>query len=72
VDQFVTFLLATASALGRNPEAKFMVPYWGDKVDFGPPGNIGWQADMTNLCAGVNYIPHSGTMNSATDISQRS
>ncbi len=63
----VACLLVTASALGRNPEPKFMVPYWGDKVDSGTPGYIGWQADMTTLC-----LCHSGTMNSATDISQRS
>jgi hypothetical protein len=54
---YIACLLVTASALGRNPETEFMVPYWGDKVDFGPPGYIGWQADTTTLCRSQLYLP---------------
>ncbi len=48
--------------------ANFIVPDWGDKVDSGtgPPGYIiGWRP-VRQPYAGVNFIPRSGTMNSAT------
>jgi len=48
--------------------AKFIVPDWGDKVDSGTglPGYIiGWRP-VRQPYAGVNFIPRSGTMNSAT------
>ncbi len=51
--------------------ATFIVPDWGDKVD----SNIGLSYLPARLhrLAGrydnpINYIPHSGTMNLATDI----
>jgi hypothetical protein len=53
--------------------AKFIVPDWGLKLTpaqgcrTGPSGYIGWQANTTILYAGVNYIPHSGTMNLASE-----
>jgi hypothetical protein len=62
------------------PVAKFIVPDWADKVDSGinlsytgPPGYIGWQAGTTTLSRSqLQYIPHSGTMNLAKQLSSLS
>ena len=58
----------------KDPEAKFIVPTWGDKVD----SDIGlsyWPARLQmlegwydNPLALVNFIPQFGTMNSATSM----
>jgi hypothetical protein len=50
------------------PVAKFIVSHWDDKVNSGigwsyRPAMIGWQAGMTTLYAGDNYILQSGTKN---------
>ncbi len=59
----------------RNPEAQFIVPDWGEKVDYGVrssaylPARLHWRAGMTTLSI-VDFIPSQGlgrgTMESAT------
>ncbi len=58
----------------RNSEAQFMVPDWGDKVDYGigfsywPPGYIGRRVAFRQLYALFDFIPQSETMNLATGL----
>ncbi len=45
--------------LVKSSEAQFIVPYWGDKIDYsiGLSGYIGWRAGSTTPCHSRRYPP---------------
>ena len=60
-----------SEVLPAGPVAEFIVPDWGDKVNSGiglsyRPARLHRQRPVRQPYAGVDYIPQSGIMNSAS------
>ncbi len=54
-------IYSQTEGMDTKPEAEFIVPNWGDKVNSGcrtgPPSYIGWRAGTTTLCRCQLYPP---------------